>query len=76
MYYLLSAARSSIRGDVVGVGGLRHPGMVRDILLVRELQLGEEEDSIVDHDNDFVTTPEISSPPAPGRNPRAPPRRT
>ena len=75
MYYLLSAASSSVRFDGVCVGDLRHPVMVRELLLVREPQLGEEEDSS-EYRDDNVTTPEISSPPAPGRNPRAPPRRS
>ena len=45
MYYLLSAASSSVRFDGVCIGDLRHPVMVRELLLVREPQLGEEEDS-------------------------------
>ena len=33
--------------------------MVRDILLVRERQLGEEEDSNVNLDDCFLRTPEL-----------------
>ena len=81
MIMLLFAASSLMEQGGVGVGVIRHPDQVRAHHLVRVLedpegllQLGEDEDSNGNHD-DF-STPEISSPPAPGRNPEAPPRRS